>query len=227
MSEKDARFSGVDDIQFFSDVDKKWDKGTATITSTYPAWFFKNQLDAQKAELETRTRKKRNEPDVIYTDQTVDPEYIAETKALQSRVKEIEESRPKLNGAQKNFLTKSVSELDGNIQASLFAYDDMHTGAASAHSELDRQLKPCIPIDKRLATSLNLKSYKGGKVSRDDASIASQIIHAAMDDEHSIEGMRPKNMTFRTQRITPFTGNNQPIVEVDLNGREATAPSVA
>jgi len=228
---EDGRSAGVDDIQFFSDVDMKWDKGESRITATYPAWYFKTQFEAEKEEVRRRNAKQPRVDGVVYSnDAEIAPEYIDETRKMQARVKEVEESKPKLNGAQKNFLTRSVSEIDSQIQSSMFTYDDMNTGVASAHAELDRQLKPCITIDKRLADQLNLKSFKGGKVSRDDATIASQIIHSAMDDEHSVEGMRPRNLTFRTQRVTPFTGNvsaNEVEIMEIQDGREAATSATA
>lgn len=221
MGKDDARSAGVDDIQFFSDVDMKYNGKESHVTGTYPAWYFDQQLADQKEELAQRTR--RRAPDEIMSGD-VDPEYTAETKQLEARIKEIEQARPRLNGPQKNFLMKASSELSTEISASMFTYDSMHTGEASAHEELKRQIEPCIPIDKRLATSLNLKSFRGGRVSRDDATIALQIINKSLGEESSAENLRPRLMTYRTQRITPFTGN--PEMENQI-GREAAPTATA
>jgi len=188
MAKEDLRAAGVEDIQFFTDVDKKWDKGDSTITATYPGWYFDQQLAEKKEEYRQRTRKPAD--DEIVSD--ADPEYLNETRALATKIKALEEARPKLNGAQTTFLKKAVSELECGISESMFSYDDMHFGEASAHEELKRQLNPCIKIDKRLATSLNLKSYKGGMVSRDDATIATQIMNKALERRATSSGYAGK-----------------------------------
>ena len=221
---QDARSAGVDDIQFFSDADMKWDKGSATLKSTYPSWYFEAQLDDKKEELRQRTRKPA--PDEVTGD--IDPEYIQKTQHLADTIKTVESAKPKLNGAQKTFLSKSVRGLEDNIAQSMFSYDDMHTGEASAHEELKRQINPCIPIDKRLADLCNLKSFKKGMVSRDDATIAMQIINKALGEPTNSEGLRRRNMTCRTQRVEPFTGNEFPtfgeMMELP-NGRESASPA--
>jgi hypothetical protein len=217
MAKEDLRAAGVEDIQFFTDVDKKWDKGDSTITATYPGWYFDQQLAEKKEEYRQRTRKPAD--DEIVSD--VDPEYLNETRALATKIKALEEARPKLNGAQTTFLKKAVSELECGISESMFSYDDMHFGEASAHEELKRQLNPCIKIDKRLATSLNLKSYKGGMVSRDDATIATQIMNKALGETSNIERLRRKDLTCRTRRVTPFTGDGEFMETPD--GRESAS----
>lgn len=215
----DARSSGVEDIQFFSDVDKKFEKKQEHLTASYPGWYFDQQLAEKKEELAQRKRKRAS--DEIGE---IDPEYRAETKALETKIKEIEESKPKLNGAQTNFLKRAVSELEGNISSSMFDYDSMMTGEASPHSELERQMNPCIPIDGRLARALYMKPVKG-KVSRDDATRAMQICNKLLGENSNSERLRPRGTTCRTQRITPFTGFDdslEPIAMGQENGREAT-----
>ena len=200
---QDARAAGVEDIQFFSDVDMKWDKGQASLKSTYPSWYFEAQLDDKKEELRQRTRK----PAADEVPGDIDPEYIQQTQALKETISSVESSKPKLNGAQKTFLKKAVGTLENDIAQSMFSYDDMHTGEASAHEELKRQINPCIPIDKRVAELCNLKSFKKGLVSRDDATIAMQIINKSLGEPTNSERLRRRNLTCRTQRVEAFTGN--------------------
>ena len=222
MAPRDEKIAQtVDDIQFFSDVDKKYEKTKATLTASYPAWYFDQQLADKKEELASRTRKR--DPDEIVD---IDPEYLAETKALSSRIKEIEASRPKLNGAQQNYLKKVTSDLESNIAASMFPYDDMHTGAASPHEELKRQTMPCIPIDKRLAASLGIET-KRGMASRDDATRAMQICNKLMGEDSNAEKLRRKVQTCRTSRVTPFIGDGDgpsfgEMMEVSVGRETAT-----
>jgi hypothetical protein len=223
---QDARSAGIEDIQFFTDVDKKFEKKQEILTSTYPAWYFDQQLAAQKEEL--KQRKRRPADDEIVPS---GPEYAAETRLLEAKVKEVEASRPKLNGPQKNFLTREVANLEAGIKETLFTYDDMQTGEASAHEELKRQMNPCVKIDKRLASMLNLKSYKGGMVSRDDATIATQICNKLLGENTNCEKLRPKSMTCRTRKVAPFTGDEDSpsfgeMMELQ-DGREPATPAVA
>ena len=222
--EKDMRSQGIDDIRFFSDVDMKFDRKnkTGTLNASYPSWYFGIQLEEQKEELVQRKRElaSNNEVELIL------PEYREHTRQLEERIKEVEESRPKLNGVQRQYLARSVKQLETNIRESMFCYDDMHTGEASPHEEAKRQSESCIPIDKKLASLFFVKP-KGGKVGRDDAVRIGQIVNKALDMDSNMEKLRPRSMTVRTHRVEPFTGFEEPKMTENIDdGREAVTQAV-
>lgn len=120
-------------IEVFGSVDK--DK-EGKVNSEYPAWYF----DRQKKELEESIAQARA---------MIDGEYIAsgrmgiakeELRQMEDRLKEIEKSKPKLEGKEKDEIAKVVKDVGGNVKSTMFTYSEMHKGLADAHEEASRMV---------------------------------------------------------------------------------------
>lgn len=174
-------------IEFFGNVDKD---ARGKITSSMPAWYFDNQMDELKEGID---RKKRSlAAGNIKADQI--PNVRAELEREQTRYEEIIATKPKLNGGEKNKLSKLRKELGDEIGDILFTRSEIEKNLASPHEELKRMKNPSISLTKlgiepEILAACGLK-HTDGKISRDQASTMYQIISKSLGEDTSIERLR-------------------------------------
>jgi len=154
MSENEA-------IQFFGKIDKG---------STYPAWSLPAAIDEMEEEISLKERQLERgqiKPERI-------PMVKAQIEAKKDRLRNILESKPKLNPGQATYLEKLCKDLGEEIGRSMFTRSDMEKGTADAHEEAKRMSEPCISVPRELAAQFGIAQAGGSGqnmlVSRDNAS---------------------------------------------------------
>lgn len=183
------------DVEFFGPVDRKEGKADGVITSEYPAWMHKYQIEEME---ESISRKERE------LDRNAIPfEHVAaakdELKREKAKMALIKKSKPKLNAADKDDLYKAYKSLGKEIGDAQFTYSEMMLGTASAHDEADRMIEKRIPLDRagispEVAEQLNIR-HEGGKISRDDCSKAFKIYGHLLGEPTNVETLRRDKVT--------------------------------
>ena len=161
-------------IQFFGEFEKHPKGG---YRSEYPAWMHGKLLSDMKDEL----KGKQKALDMRLPNAN-EAELREQIREMKTRIDDIESSRPKLTGKNKDDLMKVSDELEGHIKGTLFTRDEMRLGLADAHRELDRSMKPTIPLRKDIADAAGVKLEKG-KASREGAIKAWRLIRRAVDPD--------------------------------------------
>ena len=188
-------------LVFFGAVDRRGRTENGQIASALPAWYFDEAIDELKESVASTERSL--ERGTIPADSI--PTARARLARDKQRLNEIESTRPKPNHKQLIWLRQKQKELESEISSSMFSKEEMRTGDASPHEELRRAKSPNIKIDHELARLIGLKP-KQGKVSRDDAIRALKPINKLLGDPTDAEYLRKDFRTYRTQRVTPFVG---------------------
>ena len=186
------------DIEFFGPVDRKEGKEDGVITSEYPAWMHKYQIEEMEESISRKERElKRN---------AIPFEHVAaaeeELKREKAKMKLIKKSEPKLNAADKDDLHKAYKSIGKEIGDAQFTYSEMMLGTASAHDEADRMVEKRIPMERaglspEMAEQLNIRHEKG-KVSRDDLSKAFKVYGHLLGEPTNVEVLRRDKVTQRT-----------------------------
>ena len=169
-----SKSDDVKSIQFFGEFEKHPKGG---YRSEYPAWMHAKLLTDMKEELKQKQR-------ALYMKIPLanEAELRDQVREMKSRIDDVESSKPKLSAKHKDELLKVSEELEGQIRDTLFTRDEMKLGLADAHRELDRSMKPTIPLRKDIADAAGIKLEKG-KASREGAIKAWRIIRRACDPD--------------------------------------------
>lgn len=173
----------MSEVKFFGKVDRN-EKGK--ITSQYPAWSMPTHIDEMKESIAS----KRRQLDRGLIDAAQVPYMKTEILNEEHRLRDIEESRPKLSAKETDTVAKSYTDLKGKIKETLFSRDEMMKGLADAGEEARRMVNPIIKVDPKLAESCGVKTYRG-KVSRNDASKMLKILGKSLGEPTNIEYLRP------------------------------------
>jgi len=188
----------MEDIEFFGAVDRKKGEKDGIITSEYPAWMHKYQIEEME---ESISRKERElERGAIPLEHQVAAKD--ELKREKAKMKLIETSKPKLNDVDKDALAKAYKSIGKEIGDAQFTYSEMMLGTASAHEEADRMVEKRIPMERaglspEMAEKLNIR-HDGGKVSRDDLSKAFKVYGHLLGEPTNVEVLRRDKVTQRT-----------------------------
>ena len=181
------------EIQFFGEADHSYgERGAKKISSTYPGWYFDVHKENLKEDIAYNERML--EMDLVpKTEVNVTKEKLAQKK---KRLKEIETSKPKFNGPDKDRYMKLKADLGEKIAESMFSRDEMKKGLADAHEEARRMSEPCIRVDSNEAamlTGMNISMVRDGnafKVSRNQASKAWKMLRKLSDESPNVESLR-------------------------------------
>lgn len=168
---------GIEDVQFFGDVDRN---KHGEIGSEMPAWAMDKPLGDLKEEArQLEGQLERHEIPEIHR-----PGKLDRLKKVKQKIDDVEKSRPKLSGQQKDVIAKIVGSSDHDrgsigdkIRESMFTRSEMGYGVSAGirpEDELRRQGAPCIqlsPEEKTIAKAMGLERHidKHGKVSRNVA----------------------------------------------------------
>ena len=184
----------MEGIEFFGGADRKEGRPDGRITSEYPAWMHKYQMDELKESIERKERELKNN--------RIPFEHVATAREELAREKEkyaaIKDSVPKLSDKQKDDLHGQYKDLAKNISGYLFTRSEMMQGTASAHEEADRMVLPSIEVHPEVARMCNLQPTKDGRISRNDASKAFKIIGHILGEPTNVETLRKDQVTMRT-----------------------------
>lgn len=157
---------------FFGAADRKNQAEDGYICSERPAWTqtgLINELDEEISMLER---------DLEYGSIPGDLRYSArdELKTLKERFEKIVESKPVLDPSIEKRFHEGLENLNANVADSLFTEYDQKKGLAKPHREADLNDFPCIPVSPEIVKWCNLVNYKQGKVPRNQADKARQIL---------------------------------------------------
>ena len=180
--------------EFFGDIDKDH---RGRIKSEYPAWYFESQVDLLQEERGSQERRlQRGE-----IPQEHQPYARQEIANIEERIKQIENSKPTVNDAEKGKLTKLYYELAEKISDSMFTRSEMMLGTASANEEARRMVKPCValsPALRSLGATLGVQVAQGGKVSRNGAIKMWKILAKLIGEGSNVEALRKDKATVMT-----------------------------
>ena len=176
----------LNDIQFFSSIDRKGKRADGAITSEYPAFYFYTHYE----ELQESTDKQQRQVDLGLVPASELPRIKAELKRNNDRLAEIQEANPKL-GPEKDAVHKLYKELEESISDSMYTRSDMQKGLVDAHEEARRMVDPLISIkgNEKFFHNMGITA-RNGKVSRNEASRAYKIMGKALGENTNTERLR-------------------------------------
>ncbi|MCK4328792.1 hypothetical protein KAX02_03010 [candidate division WOR-3 bacterium] len=171
-----------DGIQFFGEVDLN-DQGG--IKSDMPAWYFDVHIENLRENIE---RKARGVERNLYA-----PDQILrvkeEIKAERVKLKEIEDSRPKLSGKALDKCGNAYESLKKQIRETMPTRKESKDGLVSPHEELNRMKSKHIKIDTEIAKACGVHVVRG-KISGDEANKVYQILGKALGENTNVERLR-------------------------------------
>ncbi len=164
-------------IRFFAEFERHPKGG---YKSEMPAWYTPRQVEELKEELKSKEHALR-------IGVKLPPEHEAELRQqateLKSRITEIEASRPKWTGKQKDELDSIQKELGEQIRDSMYSRDEMMQRLADPHKELKRAMDLNFKIDPDLASAAGVPFVKG-KTSREGAIKVWKMIRRGIDPDN-------------------------------------------
>lgn len=177
MTEVIINNADLENIRFFAQCDTSFDKaGKKIIGSAMPAYCNEVEVDKLKNDIGKMERKLNS--GTVASEARIKVEQ--DLKEMQSRLADIEESRPKLTGVLKEKMKKVYDELSKNIKDSMFSNDKLEQGRVDTYQEYKRQTHPCVDMPRGLAMALNVrpdgKRSAMMKVSRNEAGRCFQVL---------------------------------------------------
>lgn len=170
-------------IHFFGKEDRNKD---GIVGSQVPGWAMESQLEELRRGIENK--EARIARHLVPEDQV---NYVREEVSREKkRMAEIETSRPNLTSEEKDRVFKAYKDISKDIKDSMFKYDDMMTGAASAREEARRMSEPIIKVDPDIAKACEVHMDTNGMVSRNDAQKIFKIVGAYLGEERNAEKLR-------------------------------------
>lgn len=208
MAGKDTDIANV---TVFGSEDRKGKTSDGRISSSYPGWYFDNQI----AELKERVAKQERALKTGRVPAESIPAAQTQLNVDREKLGKIEQSRPRLTGKERAWVAKEVAILEAKIKETMFSESEMKLGGASPHEEARRMIDPIIPVDKKVAELCGLKVI-GGKTSRNNAIRAWKILRKMLGEPTNTVYLTHDEITCRTRKINPFTG----IDDEEDDGRE-------
>ena len=166
--------------------------------SMYPAFFYKQQIQELKEEIESQ--KRRIERGEIPYEQVWKAK--SELNKLEVRLSKIKDTKPKLSVGEKERLKKVFKVLSEEISIAMPTYTEVMKGTVHAHEEARRMKQPCVPINQaenEIAEMAKLCDVKidRKKISRDGASKLWKITAAILGEAEypNVEVLRRADKT--------------------------------
>ena len=182
-----SRSSGIksDEITWFTEVDYN-KKGE--VAADCPAWYYKVPLQELKEEIRVL---EQNIEDGFY-----EARYIKDARSKlaekKTRYHIISEGKPKLSGAKRDEVWKTVKEFEKIILESRFTHDEcwnVKKHYASPHEEARRMSTPCIKVPNQIVADYLKQAGKkvvDGKVSRDQAILACVVLADSIGEKINV-----------------------------------------
>ncbi len=173
-------------VVLFSEVDRH--RVTKKIQSEYPAWYFKTHIKELQESIDSKKREL-----ALGIISPVNALSLRETvKKEESRLSEIDKSRPKLSDKETDDVAKVYKTLGKDIGNSMFSRTDMKKGLADAHQEASRMIDPCIKVNEKVAEMADACGIevKKGMISRNQASRIFKITGRLLEEQTDVEALR-------------------------------------
>lgn len=184
-------------------------KPDGTIRSMIPAWASRAAFDNLKEEVQDL--KTGMEMGLITpSEQVVTAERI---KMGEKRIREINDSRPKLSPEQRDFLAKERERAGKQITNTMFTRSDMEMGFARPDKELEKWIKPTIEIDPEQAKESGIVLVNG-RTGLDGAKKYYSDLSYALDEDPDPERRRRSGEKVQyvplTQEVPAYDQNKLP-----------------
>ena len=177
------------DLKFFGEGDRITDgPNRGQISSEYPAWMFKAQIDELKENI-VRMESRVARGIVPATELHVATKAIHREKEKLDRINQAE-SEVKGHEDVMNRCQKEVGEL---VKDAMYTRTDGEKGLADPHEVADRWSKPCIalPLEARaLAGKANIPMTSDGKVTQIGAEKLWKLCRGALGESTNTEILR-------------------------------------
>ena len=184
-------------IQFFSEIDMN-EKGN--ITSSMPAWYFEAHID----ELRETIGRKERALERGYVDQDQIFRVREELKVERKQLKGIENSKPDLQGRNKDRCWSAYKSLQDQIAETMPTRKENFDGLVSPQAELKRLKTKHIKIDTEIAKACGVNVVHG-KVSGDEAAKCYQILGRALGENTYTEKLRRDGNTEAYRSMNELT----------------------
>ena len=150
-------------ISFFGDVDKiKSGENAGKTGSTFPSWYFTGKVEDLQDSINALKRRLEDEG----ATPVVRRAWQRDLQAMEKRLDNINQSRPTIEGADKDELNKALKELKEEIMSSNYSRDDMVKGRANAGTQwrvnVGADPSKLIKVPKALAKACGIQLERGG-----------------------------------------------------------------
>ncbi len=174
--------------KFFGQADRTKD---GQIKSDYPAWYQEQHLEDLKESIAQQER--------ALDQDAVPPERKGQFRERlnqeKERLEQIEASKPKFTGAEKDRAAKFREDIGQRISDAQYGKSQIDRGLVNAHEESRRMIEPCIEVkgqaEAEILRECGAKITEGGKVTRTEAEKAWKIVGRALgEDITNVEVLR-------------------------------------
>lgn len=173
-------------IKFFGGIDID-EKGKNK--NDYPAWHFKQNLNILKEDV----RKAEGALEHGLVPQAQIRQAQQDLAMKKNRVEQIECSRPKVEGTQKDNVVKAINNLGEKIGETMPSRSDVKRGLGDPQEEYRCNTEPCIPVKDEVTANF-IKKYgikmQDGKINRNDAGRIRQILCSSIGAKTNLEHLR-------------------------------------
>ena len=175
-------------IKFFGEADRTRD---GKIKSDYPAWYQGQHVEDLRESIAQQERS--------LEEGSVPPErrgqYRERLNQEKERLEQIESSKPKLAGIEKDTAHKFRKEIGERISEAHYSRFHLEKGLVNAHEEARRMTEPCIEVkgqaEAEILRECGAKISESGKVTRTEAEKAWKIVGRALgEDMTNVEVLR-------------------------------------
>ena len=175
-------------MRFFGEADRTKD---GKIKSDYPAWYQEQHVEDLRESIKQQERS--------LEEGSVPPErkgqYRERLNQEKERLEQIETSKPKFAGPEKDTVSKFRKEMGDKIADAHYRRSHMEKGLVNAHEEARRMTEPCIEVkgqaEAEILKECGARITEGGKVTRTEAEKAWKITGRALgEDMTNVEVLR-------------------------------------
>ena len=178
----------ADQIKFFGAVDRERNDPNGKILSAYPAWYYDEKIDRLKDDIAVRDN--RLQAGRIPADRI--EEEKKELYARRDRLQDIQQSKPKVTGKDRDEVAKFFRYLRDQVVNRLPSRTDLLKGTVNIRSEVMWKKKPSIDVGNFLEMSkaLGLVMPEKKKITGHQAMLALKILARLIGEETNIERLR-------------------------------------
>ena len=176
-------------MEIFGSVDRENGGKTAPIKSTYPVYYFKEQIEALEEEVHNMKQYAKN--GMVPRQHLAD--HNEQLKRREEKLQAIKDSMPHLSAKDKDKIARAYDELGKAISDLMPTRTDMQKGLASPHDEVAKMHKQgCVDVrgHVQLLRDTGIEPDKNGKINLNKASKAWKIYGRLLGERTSTEYLR-------------------------------------
>lgn len=175
-------------IKFFGQADRTKD---GKVKSDYPAWYPEQHIEDLRDSIAQQERSL--EQGSVPAERR--EQYRERLNQEKERLEQIESSKPKLAGAEKDTVAKFREDIGKKISDAHYRRSQIDRGIYNAHEEARRMTEPCIEVNSQAEAEIlrecGARITEAGKVTRTEAEKAWKIVGKALgEDITNVEALR-------------------------------------